>query len=607
MSIINKKKLTIILAVVAALVIGAIVITNIQKTNTRIQRLVGEFTSLSSLKSGYAGTYERLYFPQFKDKASFEKKLNEAIAAMSLDSAETWETNLEILARLSSRLESLGYLKEGTRDLIADGIRAMVNDGLASSDPAVISAAIPVMKKALGHAEGLTYYSADDLLSNSAVTKAANALSSAIIENDDFTAYIAYLSLLETLSNNMGISPNSLFDADACIKFLENHTTPIIFKNRMGGFYDDLTNHTKIDASKSKKTRTYVYGDLWFLFSSSRAVDQDKGFADVSELFFTFPETEVFYKDQLVISGRKSNSQLIFGFLTGASTRIAQNTDAPVSGGNILPCYPLAAYAHDEGLIVISSVEGKVYLTTNNADIYVGGEPEWWAEKYNTASASVQAKRLAEGEAKLKAGDYDAAISIFASLGNYEGAAAALLRATTARDEHRDAEAAKIAEQIKGGARKVSLGGYSWIVVDAYDAESGTALLLMEDIMLADTYHSTKSVVSWEASRLYSALNSDLYGSFSPGEKAMIIDTKAAGSSSSPIVLLTSEQAKKYFGNDTSRVANYNGEAAKWWLLGEKPTSVTAVVDTDGSIIPASKTAVNSLMGVRPAIWLNIG
>ncbi len=92
------------------------------------------------------------------------------------------------------------------------------------------------------------------------------------------------------------------------------------------------------------------------------------------------------------------------------------------------------------------------------------------------------------------------------------------------------------------------------------------------------------------------------------------------------IFLLSIEEAKRYFGDDVSRIciATYEGQfhqedddertleiddrkASAWWLRNQGATMCTsAFVNDDGSILDLGLDADKYVLGVRPALWLDI-
>jgi len=72
------------------------------------------------------------------------------------------------------------------------------------------------------------------------------------------------------------------------------------------------------------------------------------------------------------------------------------------------------------------------------------------------------------------------------------------------------------------------------------------------------------------------------------------------------VFLLSTDEARKYFADDSDRIATYEGKNAWWWL--RSPGSLShnaAIVGVDGDIYEGG-SHVGGQVGVRPALWLSL-
>ncbi|MDR1564190.1 MAG: DUF6273 domain-containing protein [Oscillospiraceae bacterium] len=186
----------------------------------------------------------------------------------------------------------------------------------------------------------------------------------------------------------------------------------------------------------------------------------------------------------------------------------------------------------------------------------------------------------------------------------------------------------------------LKLGAYNWRVLEV---QGDKALIITESVVALRPYNSKFEPLTWETCELRSYLNSDFYDSFTPDDKAKIVETtisnpdnptyKTPGgnATSDKIFLLSVEEVKKYFKDDNDRVAKgigedmfgyseyYNylkdyakkGEGLKnsfwWWTRTQGSTKNTAAyVGRDGIVDENGYVDTRTPSGVRPALWLSL-
>ena len=73
------------------------------------------------------------------------------------------------------------------------------------------------------------------------------------------------------------------------------------------------------------------------------------------------------------------------------------------------------------------------------------------------------------------------------------------------------------------------------------------------------------------------------------------------------IFLLSIDEANKYFKSDDERIANYDGEAAWWWLRSPGyDGSNAAYVNRGGNVDYFGDYVSHDDIAIRPALWINL-
>ena len=156
----------------------------------------------------------------------------------------------------------------------------------------------------------------------------------------------------------------------------------------------------------------------------------------------------------------------------------------------------------------------------------------------------------------------------------------------------------------------LEFGPYKWRVLDR---QGDMVLLLSEDVLENCVYHSKFASVTWETSDLREYLNSNFLQSFTESEQRLIAEisipnpknpqygTCGGNDTSDKVFLLSIEEARKYFSNDSDRRAN-----GWWWLRSPGHSGgLAACVDGEGFINAFGYNAYDiHLCGPRPAIML---
>ncbi|MDR2532645.1 MAG: dockerin type I repeat-containing protein [Oscillospiraceae bacterium] len=157
---------------------------------------------------------------------------------------------------------------------------------------------------------------------------------------------------------------------------------------------------------------------------------------------------------------------------------------------------------------------------------------------------------------------------------------------------------------------KIWFGGLSWIVLDVQD---GMALIISEDILENQKYHSEWAEITWEHSSPRAYLNGEFYNSFSSAEQGRIVETTIINSNNphtgtpggndtiDKIFLLSIDEADNY-------KEIINDVYSRWWLRSPGYFSIYAafVDETPFNPFNAFGWRVDHFGGVRPALWLNL-
>ena len=135
-----------------------------------------------------------------------------------------------------------------------------------------------------------------------------------------------------------------------------------------------------------------------------------------------------------------------------------------------------------------------------------------------------------------------------------------------------------------------------WIVLDL---QCNKALLLSEKILEYRKFDSSVNI--WEQSEINKYLNGEFYNKLN--DRAKIEGN---------IFLLSVDEVKKYFKDDTSRIAKHSNKtnifagAPLWWLRSKGLYGFDVASVSSNGIVASSGASVSAVGGVRPALWLNI-
>ena len=167
------------------------------------------------------------------------------------------------------------------------------------------------------------------------------------------------------------------------------------------------------------------------------------------------------------------------------------------------------------------------------------------------------------------------------------------------------ADEVKVGDTVKFGNYK---GSTDWKVLDIQDDK---ALLLSSDIIDINCYDEDSS--EWETSELREWLNLEYYGqAFDEDQRSSIVIHDG-----DRVTLLTKNEVNEYFKKRTARIATVseyvkeigNGSSynKSWWLKTPSTNSTRVYcVKASDYALGTTKVSIDNV-GVRPAIWVDIG
>ena len=193
----------------------------------------------------------------------------------------------------------------------------------------------------------------------------------------------------------------------------------------------------------------------------------------------------------------------------------------------------------------------------------------------------------------------------------------------------------------------IPFGEYSWRVLDV---QEDRALIITENVVEWRAYNEELVNVTWETCDLRKYLNGEFLSKFdvsriaevtNPNPDNLWCESAGGNPTQDKVFLFSLEEVDKYFGNsgdylaqrrksfdeefyldddgiwvtnnhDSSRIANYMGEACWWWLRSPGSGSYDGCSDTAayvteyGSVVVTGEYIRRQHGGVRPALWLKL-
>ena len=228
---------------------------------------------------------------------------------------------------------------------------------------------------------------------------------------------------------------------------------------------------------------------------------------------------------------------------------------------------------------------------------------------YKDSKDKIKAAKYNQAKDYLTNREYTKAYDSFSSIKGYKDVDE-ILKTDTNMIEEKKKKKFQVGNQVE-------FGKYKWTVLAQ---ENGKALLITTDCVEKRPYNEELVKITWEKCTLRKYLNGEFYNQFNEEEKSQIVKTKVINNDNSKygtaggndtednIFLLSIDEANKYFKSDDERIANYDGEAAWWWLRSPGyNVDFAAFVDDDGLVYSIGYFVDRGdNCAIRPALWINL-
>ena len=155
-----------------------------------------------------------------------------------------------------------------------------------------------------------------------------------------------------------------------------------------------------------------------------------------------------------------------------------------------------------------------------------------------------------------------------------------------------------------------------WIVLEK---SNNKALLLSKYLLTTHRYNDDYADITWENCTMRKWLNSEYINTiFSKKEQGSILTTdvinnnnaeygtKGGNNTKDKLFLLSIDEVKIYFSNDSQQVATYkDGSSHGWWLRSSGYSQNDGASVREGGDLDDSGPDVDTDYGVRPAMWVS--
>lgn len=205
---------------------------------------------------------------------------------------------------------------------------------------------------------------------------------------------------------------------------------------------------------------------------------------------------------------------------------------------------------------------------------------------------------------------------------------------TTVLESIEDINVVSDIEPLYGIGDTFTFGEYGGEVISwrILDYEGGSYFVIAENSIKGIKYNEAEADVTWETCTLRAWLNNDFYNeAFSQAEQDKIVLTNvvaepnthvsssAGNDTQEKIYVLSLDEAKTYFETNEDRIcyptafalaggAHINDNGGSWWWLrspGDTQSDATLVYG-DGTVDYGGVNVDNTLVSVRPVMWVNL-
>lgn len=245
-------------------------------------------------------------------------------------------------------------------------------------------------------------------------------------------------------------------------------------------------------------------------------------------------------------------------------------------------------------------------------------------------------------EALLAEGDRQGAWKAFTALGDYRDSsqrASLIYEDATSRKTMTEAEVGDCV--IFGTYEQDSnrANGPEWIEWLVLAKEEDRILVITKYVLISKAYDASLTGCTWDCSPMRDFLNGSFVNTvFSEEEQARIpvvtvtadpnptFDTDPGADTQDRVFLLNVVETDRYFSSDEARKClgtttsvaqglylnetyTLDGKNTCYWWLRQpgRNMKTTACIDADGTIHPSGYLSDEDMVGVRPALWIDIG
>lgn len=322
-------------------------------------------------------------------------------------------------------------------------------------------------------------------------------------------------------------------------------------------------------------------------FNNHRKAEEEK--ARLEELQNKYEDAESLLEDGKYDEAEKEFLSL--GDYKDSSTRVSE--------------YKEEQYQHAESILSQGKYEdaGKIFSDLGNYKDSSTRVSDYKEEQYQHA------------ESLLAEEKYEEAQKIYSKLGEYLDSTAKA-EETMSKALHHKLQKAQVGEYIEYGKNEDG-NSISWRILDKKDDK--LLLISKDQICESAVFTEYSEEWNWANSSIREYLNDDfVFSSFTEDEIAMIDEeevksktgpTKDRVNSRDKVFLLSEEEAEKYFTDDEDRC---EGMSESWLLRdvvsnhGEKWKTIQMNIVRDNGDIMSYPIHAGDIVGVRPAMWINV-
>ena len=232
--------------------------------------------------------------------------------------------------------------------------------------------------------------------------------------------------------------------------------------------------------------------------------------------------------------------------------------------------------------------------------------------------ADVHAEHAASEQYLAESGHYQKALrfgdeDLKARLESYERAISDRVRQRFEEKAKRMEEITSLLSALNDDATGDRKKGWRFL---SFDEMSGRILVISEDCVAWMPFQQSGDRATWETSTVRAWLNTDFYLALPSFVQSHIQevsapypdDNKGGGTSTTndKIFLLSVNEVNRFFPDNASRVARYDGRTVWWWLRSPDENDRFARYISSAGDVRDDNLRVDTAIGIRSAMWLNL-